>query len=403
MGAARHERHVVAGGGEARSEIAAHAARAHYHDAHRVKAPRVSRRDDDPADDPACAQVVERPAGLIERARLDRDRRDLPGLDKVHHLARLGGRAHVAPHDGQRAQGEHRYRQGEASADQAHHDGGAALGYNRLGHAQRLVGAGEVHRRTHPAAGCLDDGLARTGVRRVESLLGAELQGRLALGRIDVGHKDRCVGERTGELQPHHADPAQADDEKRAQPQEGDGPLDGAVAGEPGAHERPGDLWGDALHVEQVAGVRHQDVRGVAAVDRDAERARRVAQMLVAACAHGARAAADPRIDGVAYAGCDALGVGASRLDGAGDLVPKGEGEGAEAAHVELLLAAQGEIAVLQVQIGVAHAAMGDAQQHLAAPGLGRLGLGGLERLAVLDQRLPAHVVGLFSQTRSAA
>ena len=69
----------------------------------------------------------------------------------------------------------------------------------------------------------------------------------------------------------------------------------------------------------------------------------------------------------------------------------QGEGQRAVAAHVELLAAAQIEIAVLQVDVGVAHAAVRDAQQHLGAQRLGRGGFRGLQRLAVVDERLAVH------------
>ena len=186
----------------------------------------------------------------------------------------------------------------------------------------------------------------------------------------------------------HHADAAEADDQQRSRAQVGQRLLDGAVAGEARAHQRAGDLRRDALHVEQVARMRHQHVRGVAAVHGDAERARRIAQVLVAARAQPALAAADPGIGRVALARLDALGLGARRLDRAGDLVAQREGQRAVAAHVELLAAAQVEVAVLQVEVGVAHAAMGDAQQHLGALRLGRRGLRGLQRLSIVDQRL---------------
>ena len=147
----------------------------------------------------------------------------------------------------------------------------------------------------------------------------------------------------------------------------------------------------DALHVEQIARMRHQHVGGIAAVDGDAERAGRIAHVLVAARAQPALAAADPGIGGVELAWRHALRLGARRLHGAGDLVAQGEGQRAVAAHIELLAAAQIEIAVLQVDVGVAYAAMRDAQQHLAALRLGRGRLRGLQRLSVVDERLAVH------------
>ena len=113
--------------------------------------------------------------------------------------------------------------------------------------------------------------------------------------------------------------------------------------------------------------MRHHHVRRVAAVDGDAERSRRIAHMLVAPRAQPALAAADPGIGRVLLALGGALGVGSGGFDGPGDLVPEREGQLPAAAHVELLAAAEVEVAVLQVEVGMAHAAMRDAQQHLGA------------------------------------
>ena len=66
----------------------------------------------------------------------------------------------------------------------------------------------------------------------------------------------------------------------------------------------------------------------------------------------------------------------AGALDHAGDLVAEREGQGAAAAHVELLVVAQQEIAVLHVQVGVAHAAAVNADEHLGAARLRHLGDG---------------------------
>jgi hypothetical protein len=99
-------------------------------------------------------------------------------------------------------------------------------------------------------------------------------------------------------------------------------------------------------------------VRGIAAVDRDAEHAGCIAQMLVPARTQPALAAADPGIGGIAFAFRDPLRVGPRRLHGAGDLVAQRERQRAVAAHVQLLAAPQIEIAILQVEVLVAHIAM---------------------------------------------
>ena len=66
--------------------------------------------------------------------------------------------------------------------------------------------------------------LRAPGIGRIEGLGGAQLQGRLALGGVDVGDEDRLVGQRAGELQAHHADAAEADDQQRPGPQIGQRP-----------------------------------------------------------------------------------------------------------------------------------------------------------------------------------
>ena len=86
-----------------------------------------------------------------------------------------------------------------------------------------------------------------------------------------------------------------------------------------------------------------------------------------------------------------ALRLGTRRLDGAGDLVAERERQLPAGAHVELLAAAEIEVAVLQVHVGVTHAAVGDAEQHLAALGRGRRRLRVLQRLAVVDEGLAMH------------
>ena len=81
------------------------------------------------------------------------------------------------------------------------------------------------------------------------------------------------------------------------------------------------------------------------------------AQILLAAEARGAGPAPDPGIDGNAAANDGGIGFGADAFDHAGNLMTEREGQGASRADVKFLIAAEGEIAVLQMQIGVAHAA----------------------------------------------
>ena len=77
------------------------------------------------------------------------------------------------------------------------------------------------------------------------------------------------------------------------------------------------------VHVEQIARMRHHHMRGVTAVDGDAERSRRIAHVLVATRAQPAFAAADPRIGRVLLALDGALSVGPGGLHSAGNLMAR--------------------------------------------------------------------------------
>src|SRR5712671_1372224 len=140
--------------------------------------------------------------------------------------------------------------------------------------------------------------------------------------------------------------------------------------------------------------MRHQHMAGVTAVRIDAEVARGGAIILLAMPAGGALAAADPWIDRdlVARPGVRP-GVGTGARDGAGDLVAKGEGQGAALRDVELLVAAEPEVAVLDMQVGMAHAAALDPHQHLTAARLRAIGNGLAQGRPIGGERL-AHELG---------
>ncbi len=134
--------------------------------------------------------------------------------------------------------------------------------------------------------------------------------------------------------------------------------------------------------------MRHQDMRGIAAVDGDAEVMMIGAQILVAGAAGGACAAADPWIDRDAMADHRAVGRVAGGFNSAGDLMAERERQRAVFGDVELLAAAQIEIAVLDVQVGMADAATFHAHQNFAAA-RGRAIRDGLaQRLTIGDERL---------------
>src|SRR5271170_3754486 len=110
--------------------------------------------------------------------------------------------------------------------------------------------------------------------------------------------------------------------------------------------------------------MRYQNVTGEAAVDGDAEMAVLGAQILLAGAAGGASAAADPRIDRHAAADDRAVGRVAGGLDHAGDFVTERKRQRAVFGDVEPLIAAQREIAVLDVQVRMAYAAALHADQN---------------------------------------
>src|SRR5215470_10506239 len=169
-------------------------------------------------------------------------------------------------------------------------------------------------------------------------------------------------------------------------------PLERRIGGEARAHQGGPERRGKRRIVDEIAWMRHQDVRGKTAIDVDAEVARRRADVLVAAAAGRTVAATDPRIDRDRRAWRRRRGGLAGRLDRAGDLVAEGEWERATRAHVELLVFAELEIAVLHVQVRMAHAAAVDAHEDLRALRLRTVRDGLAQRGGVGGERLAAEL-----------
>ena len=119
--------------------------------------------------------------------------------------------------------------------------------------------------------------------------------------------------------------------------------------------------------IDQIARMRHQHMRGKAAIDLDAEVARRGAQILLAGAAGRAFAAADPGKHRDRRAGLRPSHRGPACSTTPAISWPSVNGSERSAAHVELLVAAEAEIAVLQMNVGMAHAAAVDPHQHFAA------------------------------------
>jgi len=130
---------------------------------------------------------------------------------------------------------------------------------------------------------------------------------------------------------------------------------------------------------------------GKAAICGDAEMMMGGAHILFAGTASRAGATADPGIDRDAAADGGAFGVGSGAFDHAGDLVAEREWQGTILGDVEPLVVAERKIAVLQMQVRMAHAAARDAHQHFAAARRRAIHDGFAKRLAVSDQRLAVH------------
>ena len=134
----------------------------------------------------------------------------LPAFTSVDHLARLGGGADVAAHDGQRAQGEHGHRQREAAADQADDDGRAALGHGGVRESSDLSEPAKSTAAPTPPPEALAMALRAPASAGSNASAAPSLQRGLALAGVDIGNEDGLVGQRARELQPHHADAARA-------------------------------------------------------------------------------------------------------------------------------------------------------------------------------------------------
>jgi hypothetical protein len=101
-------------------------------------------------------------------------------------------------------------------------------------------------------------------------------------------------------------------------------------------------------------------------------------------------ATADPRINGDLLADDSFLGAFPCRFNYAGDFVTECKRQSAIFGDIETLVAAKREIAVLDVQVRVAHAAAGHTHQNFAAARYRTIGNGFAQRLPISNQRLAA-------------
>lgn len=136
------------------------------------------------------------------------------------------------------------------------------------------------------------------------------------------------------------------------------------------------------------------DVIGVAAVREHAKALHRAAQILFAAPARAAAAAADPRMRKHARSHLDAFGFRPDRYDLADILMPERKRQlHATFGQTQAFAAAEIEIAICQMQIAMADARREHLEQYLRA-----LWLRG--QLFVASQRLAAHAKLAFRRCR---
>src|SRR5262249_25624436 len=137
------------------------------------------------------------------------------------------------------------------------------------------------------------------GVRRlaVDRGKSSRLQRRLSLGRVGVDDDGTLPAHRLQDVDAHEAEPAGADDDDRLLLEERPHPLQRTIGGEAGAGIGRRLDRVERADVEEIAGVRRDDVVGIAARAEDAEKLRLEAELLLAAPAHRAAAAAEPGKD----------------------------------------------------------------------------------------------------------
>ena len=196
----------------------------------------------------------------------------------------------------------------------------------------------------------------------------AELEGALEVGARAVDDADIGVAQRLEGGDAHQAHAAGADNEHGGVLRLEVGLLRRGVGGDARAADGRGPLGVDPVERYEVLVVRHEDLLGVAAVALDAQRSLGVgAAVLPAGLVGGTLAAAEPGVDDDLLALLDGR-VGAGGLHDTDDLVAHDEGVlGAGDLVAEELPVAEGEPALADVDVGVAHAGVRDAHAHLIA------------------------------------
>src|SRR6266850_4696359 len=357
-----------------------------------------SDRGDHASGDLPRLELVERAADLRQRPLFYRDRLDLAGARQRDHLFQFGDAADAGALDPPRALHHQHQRYRDFPTVKSDHDQLSALAQRSQRQARSVRRTDQIHRAVQRAAGDLLQFPGSLRVTAVQRRRGTFLLRHRQLRVVDVHRNDLLVSEGLEHLDRHQSQAART---QQHYPLVAGNRLELRYCGirrEPGARQRrrPHGIY--AARVHQVLRMRNQQMVGIAAGALDADPAWRHAVIVHALQAARALAAADPRAHQAVLADLRILRVRPGRYPGAVGLMAQRHRRMHPAiAHVETLSAAEVEIALADVHVAVAHAAILQLQQHLGPGRLGRRLFRFLQRLAPFDYVVTEHVSSVLN------
>src|SRR6516164_2064441 len=349
------------------------------------------RRQHHTANDLAGAQVVHHRVHLVERFSRNWHLRRPGAADELHQFGHFWNAADVRALDGQCAHRNWRQGHRHVAAKEADNDVSAALDQAVIADTRALRRADEIDHRPGAALGEIDDLLRSVGRAAIDHVRSAGVFCRLALFRIDIDGDGRMSAHLPMQIKAHQAEAAGADDHRRLAC-ERRYLFQGAECRHARAGKRRHALGRQIADVEQITRMRHQYVIGIAAVGKYAEAFHGAAEILLAAPAGSAIAAAVPRIGEHARADAHALSIRSNRHDLADILMAERHRQlHATVGETEPLAAAEIEPAIGEMKIAMADASRERFEQHLVAGRLWRRLLAGSQRLAADAELKHAH------------
>src|ERR1700728_2777064 len=264
--------------------------------------PALCRGQYKPADNLAGFQLVQRLVDGRKRPGADREIRRAFTADQIKKLGHFVETADVRTLHADGAQRQRWQRYSDVAAKQADDNQPTALDQaieRKLNGARRPY---QIDHRPGAALGGVDDLFRGVGGPAVDCRLGASLERRLALDRIDIDDNRSLAAHRLVQRQAHESKAAGADDNHRLIKQHRPDFLERSKGGDARTGERRSPLRRNVADVEQIARVRHQEVVGIAAGAENADAERRTAELFVAALADFAFPAAKPGMNKPAVA-----------------------------------------------------------------------------------------------------